>query len=122
MNRPAAIRERQFLRRLQCALPLSAYARPMLLAFVRRRLALERTSPRLTVTNVFHAGDGKGLMCQFLVEGAKEGAHQFVAPIEQLAFERWRSIAQDIGIYRNRRNKNAVVSLPQDNGPQSCLH
>jgi len=62
MNRMTAIQEEQLAWRLQCILPLPAYGRPELLKLLRRRGVMFRNSPRLMVTGIFHAGDGKGLM------------------------------------------------------------
>jgi|GEM_PF-1472066 hypothetical protein len=95
--------EEQFISRLQRMLPLTAHGRPPLLAFLRKNMSIERTSPRLTVTNVFYAGEQRGLMCHFVVSDATEMKKVFVAPIEQLAFERRQPITQEIPAHRKRR-------------------
>ena len=78
-----------------------------------------RNSPRLMVTGIFHAGDGKGLMGQFTVEDAAESPRFFVAPIEHLAFERWHPIVHDLAVYRKAREKRGLASLSQDNDRRS---
>ncbi len=119
MNRMAAIQEEQLAWRLQCFLPLPAHGRPELLKFLRGRGVMFRNSPRLMVTGVFHAGDGKGLMGQFAVEGAEESPRLFVAPIEHLAFERGHPIVHDLAVYRKAREKKGLGALSQDNGRRS---
>lgn len=119
MNRTAAIQEEQLAWRLQCFLPLPAHGRSELLKFLRGRGVMFRNSPRLMVTGVFHAGDGKGLMGQFAVEGAKESPRLFVAPIEHLAFERGHPIVHELAAYRKAREKRGLGALSQDNGRRS---
>ena len=120
MNCMATIQEEQLVWRLQCVLPLPAHGRPELLKFLRGRGVTFRDSPRLMVTGVFHAGEGRGLMGQFAVDGAAGRPHLFVAPIEHLAFERGHPIAQDVEVYRKRRTESTAVSFPQENGRRSC--
>jgi hypothetical protein len=103
--------EEKLVSRLQRALPVTAYGKPALMNFLRNRLSIERTSPRLTVTNVFSARDGGGLMCQFVVSGARAGSHPFVAPITQLSFDRRHPIASEVTSYAKRRE--AVASFPR---------
>jgi hypothetical protein len=119
MNRMTAIQEEQLAWRLQCFLPLPAYGRPELLKFLRGRGTMFRVSPRLIVTGIFHAGDGKGLMGQFAVEGAEESPGLFVAPIEHLAFERGHPIVHDLAAYRKAREKRGLAFLSQDNDRRS---
>ncbi|HEY8127017.1 MAG TPA: hypothetical protein VIF88_16520 [Methylocystis sp.] len=119
MNRMTAIQEEQLAWRLQCFLPLPAHGRPELLKFLRGRGVMFRDSPRLMVTGVFHAGDGKGLMGQFAVEGTAESPRLFVAPIEYLAFERGHPIINDLAVYRKAREKRGPASLSQDNDRRS---
>lgn len=75
------------LHNLRRALPLSAHARPALLSFLRARGAIGRTSPRLTVIDVFDAGAAGGLMCRFAVAEDGDGSC-FIAPLAQIALER----------------------------------
>ena len=119
MNRMTALHEEQLAWRLQCFLPLPARGRPELLKFLRVRGVTFRDSPRLMVTGVFQAGDGKGLMGQFAVEGAAESTRLFVAPIEHLAFERGHPIVHDLAVYRKAREKRGLAFLSQDNGRRS---
>ncbi len=119
MNRMAAIQGEQLARQLQCFLPLPARGRPELLKFLRGRGVMFRESPRLMVTGVFQAGDGKGLMGQFAVEGAKESPRSFVAPIEHFAFERGHPIVHDLAVYRKAREKRGLAFLSQDNDRRS---
>jgi len=119
MNHMAAIQEEQLAWRLQCFLPLPARGRPELLKFLRRRGLMFRDSPRLMVTGVFQAGDGKGLMGQFAVGGAEESPRLFVAPIEQLAFERGHPIVHDLAVYRKAREKKGLAAFSQDNDRRS---
>lgn len=119
MNGAAAIQEEQLAWRLQCFLPLPAHGRPALLKFLRGSGVMFRNSPRLMVTGVFRAGNGKGLMGQFAVEGAEESPRLFVAPIEHLAFERGHPIVRDLAVYRKAREKRGLASLSQDNDRRS---
>ncbi len=122
MNRVAAIQEEQLAWRLQCFLPLPAHGRPELLKFLRGRGVMFRDSPRLMVMGVFHAGDDKGLMGQFAIEGAEASSRLFVAPIEHLAFERGHPIVHDLAVYRKAREKRGLASLSQDNDRRSWRH
>ena len=119
MNRMAVIQEEQLAWRLQCFLPLPARGRPELLKFLRGRGVMFRDSPRLMVTGVFQAGDGKGLMGRFAVEDAEESPRLFVAPIEHLAFERGHPIVHDLAVYRKAREKRRLGALSQDNDRRS---
>lgn len=112
--------EKKLVHRLQRALPLSAHGKPALMAFLRVRVTIERSSPRLTVTNVFDAGGDRGLMCQFVVHCSEERSRVFVAPITQLAFDRRHLISQEVVAYSKRRTEGAVVTFREDDGPRSC--
>lgn len=103
----AARQEEQLVSRLQRALPLTAHGKPPLLAFLRKSMSIARTSPRLTVTNVFYAGDRKGLMCQFTIE-TEASPRVLVAPLSQIAIDRRHPIAQDIALYRIRARRFAA--------------
>ena len=81
------VEEEQALWCLQSMLPVSAHGRPKLLKFPRSRMALAGTAPRLTVTNILDARDGKDIMCRFHVDGPARSSPSFIAPIEQLAFD-----------------------------------
>lgn len=86
----------QYLRR---ALPLSAHARPALITFLRAHGAIGRAAPRLTITDIFDAGQDRGLMCRFGIAGEPEGSG-FVAPLAQLALDRRRAAALDVSLRR----------------------
>jgi hypothetical protein len=73
--------------RLRRALPIVAYPRPPLLAFLLGRGVATQGAPKLSVVDVFEGGDGHGLMCRFALCGAPD-AHSFVAPLSQLALDR----------------------------------
>jgi hypothetical protein len=89
-------RESGAIARLRQALPLSAHGRPALLAFLRKRFAYLGGAPRLTVTNVFYAGD-QTLMCQFTIGDATAGQKVFVAPLYNVALDRRHPVAREIG-------------------------
>lgn len=102
--------------RLQRQLPLSAHGKPSLIAFLQRRGANVRTASRLKVTSVFRTGEACGLMCQFVLEDEPEGRRVFVAPLEQLAFDRRHPIAREIAAFGRgriprRRPAGAASSL-----------
>ncbi len=114
-----ALRQEEMIaHRLGLALPLAAYGRPALVRFLRSRLSLERTSPRLTVTNVFYAGGDRDFMCQFVVNGATGASHAFVAPIGQLALDRRHPILRQIAAHRRRKASPAVLNGSLDRGVQ----
>lgn len=86
--RHAAFQDAEFLPRPRATPPLSAYGEPALLSFLRDHLASVGTSPRLTVTNVFDAGEAGGFMRQFVERKPSRASRIFVAPLTQIAFER----------------------------------
>ncbi len=113
------LRQEQLIaHRLRLALPLAAYGKPALVRFLRNCLSIERTSPRLTVTNVFYAGDDRGFMCHFVVDGATDASRVFVAPIGQLAFDRRHPIIREIVVYRRRNASLAAANCLLDSGAQ----
>jgi len=91
------------LLRLRRALPLVAYGRPTLLAFLRKRAPLHGSTPRLKVTNIFQTRDADGLMCQFVLDGAEAANRLYVAPIEQLTFGRTHPLTREIATLAQRR-------------------
>jgi len=105
------IRRRDFamtsteMHKLRRALSLTAHGRPPLTAALRRSLACANHMPRVTVTDVFYAGEEKGLMCRIDVQGEIDEPVVVVAPVTQLAFNRKHPIARDIAAYRKRRAK-----------------
>jgi hypothetical protein len=117
MRRLTLVEEERALWRLQCMLPVSAHGRPKLLKFLRSRLALGGTSPRLTVTNILYARHGKDIMCRFHVDGPARTSPSFVAPLEHLAFDRGHPIANALAAYSKGCDKRSPVSLSQDNAP-----
>ena len=78
--------------------------------FFRGRLSLRRTTPPLTVTNVFYAGGDRGFMCHFVVDGASGASRAFVAPIGQLALDRRHPIIREIAVYRKRKASLAAAT------------
>ncbi len=89
----------RFVQNLRRALPVSAHARPALLAFLRARGAIGRASPRLMIVDIFDAGEDRGLMCRFTIAGETEEA-AFVAPLAQLALDRRRAIVSNVALRR----------------------
>ncbi len=69
---------------LRRALPLSAHARPALIAFLRERGVIARGAPRLVILDIFDAGD---VLCRFAI-AEDSGASSFIAPLAQVALER----------------------------------
>jgi hypothetical protein len=106
----AASLEEKLMWQLKCALPLPARGRPALQAYLRDRAVEVRHAPRLTVTNIFHAGEAKGLMCQFTIEGAAAGKSEFVASMQQLAFDRRHPITREIAAYRKRSADRVAIN------------
>lgn len=92
-------KQERLVERVRRALPVSAHARPALLTFLRARSAVGRGSPRLTIIDLFDAGQDRGLMCRFTIAGEGEVA-AFVAPLAQLALERRRAVASDASLRR----------------------
>jgi hypothetical protein len=86
------IKRGHLLHNLRRALPVSAHARPALLDFMRARSVIGHASPRLTIIDIFDAGQDRGLMCRFAIAGEAEG-RGFVAPLAQLALDRRRVAA-----------------------------
>ena len=111
-------REEIIADRLRLALPLVAHGKPALLRFLRGRLSLGRTSPPLTVTNVFYAGGDRGFMCHFVVDGASGASRAFVAPIGQLALDRRHPIIREIAVYRKRKASLAAATDSLHSGAQ----
>jgi hypothetical protein len=80
------------LDRLRRTLPASGHPRSALLAELRARGAAGRAAPRLSVIDIFDAGQEGGLMCRFFV--ADQGARSFVAPLSHIAFDRRHPLAR----------------------------
>ena len=104
------LRAGELVRKLRRALPLTAHGRPSLTAALRQRLPGAIVMPRVTVTDVFYGGEKDGLMCRVHVQGAIDEPLVVVAPITQLAFNRWHPIAHDIAVYRKRRTERWLRS------------
>lgn len=81
------------------ALPLTAHAKPALLTFLRRRTANKTMAPRLTVTDVLDLRDARGPMCKFAVHDSAPPREIFIAPINQIAFDRRLLLSRQIGRY-----------------------
>ncbi len=93
-------KQERLVRRLRRALPLSAYPRPALLAFLRTHRATGRGSPRLILVDAFDAGDAGGIMCRFAIAGVN--ASSFIAPIDQLALDRRHPVAREADAHRRQ--------------------
>jgi hypothetical protein len=102
-------RKEELVERMRRALPLVAHARPPLLTFLRHCIARDTAAPRLTVTNVFDAGDAQGVMCQFAVHDWQAGRSIFVAPIAQIAFDRRHAISREIAARDHRDARRARI-------------
>jgi hypothetical protein len=75
------------------SLPASAYPRKTLMEFLHKRGVLSMDMPKLSVVDVFNAGESAGLMCRFVVaRGQVSGP--FVAPLNQLAIDRRHPLAR----------------------------
>jgi hypothetical protein len=86
---------RRDLTRYRRLLPVAAYPRPALLATLRSKGVIGRSSPRLSIVDMFDAGEPFGLLCRF--SAIDVGGREFVAPIRQV------SIAFDRSAPPNRR-------------------
>ena len=103
------LRAELLVQKLRRALPLTAHGRPSLTAALRQCLPGPSRVPRVTVIDVFYAGEKDGLMCRVDVQGAIDEPVIVVAPIAQLAFNRGHPIAHDIAVYRKRRTEAAAL-------------
>lgn len=101
MHRSASV-EDNLVMRLQRQLPLFAHGRPPLLAFLKPLIGNARITPRLKVTAVFCSDRAHSIICNFVLDDELEQRRVFVAPLEQLAFDRRYPIAREIAM-RNRR-------------------
>ncbi len=77
-----------FFWRLRRMLPLKAHARPPLLGFLREHGKSNGSAPCLKVTNIFRGGDGKDVLCQFLLIECAAASGPYVAPLSHLTFGR----------------------------------
>lgn len=93
------VKRSNFIQNLRRALPLSAHARPPLIAFLRARGVIGRGAPRLVILDAFDAGEASGLMCRFAIAGEVE-RRAFVTPLAQLALDRCRAAALDSSLRR----------------------
>ncbi|RNJ51787.1 hypothetical protein [Methylocystis hirsuta] len=84
------VKRGHFIHHLRRALPLSAHARPALIAFLRERRIVTRGAMRLVILDIFDAGDASGVMCRFAIAEDSE-ASSFIAPLAQVALERRHS-------------------------------
>jgi hypothetical protein len=105
------LRAEQLMQKLRRALPLTAHGRPSLTAVLGRSRSCVDVMPRVTVTDVFYAGEEKGLMCRLDVQGFADDPVIVVAPVTQLTFNRRHPVARDIAAYRKRRAKAAAVNI-----------
>ena len=98
------------MQKLRRALPLTAHGRPPLTAALRRGLSCANLLPRVTVTDVFYAGEANGLMCRIDVHKGIDDSVVVVAPVTQLAFNRKHPVAREIAAYRKHRAEAALTS------------
>jgi hypothetical protein len=77
---------RRLVDRLRRALPVAAYPRQRLLAFLIARGVVVHGKPRLLVIDVFDAGNAFGLMCRFSLRNG-DGGRDLVAPLGQIALD-----------------------------------
>lgn len=103
---PDAERLIQKMRRL---LPLRAVVRSELIAASRTHFAIRGNTLRCSVTQVYYADEGGGLMCQLSFDGDSPDSPLFVLPIAQVSFERGHPIARDVAGYRKRRLESLAV-------------
>jgi hypothetical protein len=95
------IKSSHFIHHLRRALPLSAHARPALIAFLRERRVVTRSVPRLIILDVFDAGAAGGLMCRFAIAD-DNASSSFIAPLAQVALQR-RHPAARLRVGRQRQ-------------------
>ncbi len=72
---------------LRRALPVVARPRQPLLAYLSAQGVSAGSAPRLSVIDIFSAGDPHDLMCRFSVIGDQR-ARSFVVPLNQITFGR----------------------------------
>jgi len=104
------LRAERLVQKLRRALPLTAHGRSQLTATLRRSLCCANVMPRVTVTDIFYAGEERGLMCRVDVPGLADDFVVVVVPLSQLAFNRRHPVARDIAAYRKRRAETAAVT------------
>jgi hypothetical protein len=73
--------------RMRRVLPVSAYPRPQLQAFLLTRGAVRGAAPKLSILDVFRGDDQSGPLCRFTISGDKV-AETFVAPLSQVSIDR----------------------------------
>ncbi len=87
---------------------------------MQRRVSGAKVIARLTVTDVFYAGEENGLMRRIDVQEASGVPVVLLAPLTQLKFDKKNPLAQDIAAYRRRRaDRSAAGSL---RGGDLCNH
>jgi hypothetical protein len=87
---------------LRRSLPMAAYPRRQLLAFLQAQGVQGRATPKLAVIDIFSGGDNFGLMCRFFISSEDHSKH-FVALLSQIALDRRFSFAcRDAGGTRAR--------------------
>jgi hypothetical protein len=101
-------RDARLLQRLQRSLPLSAYGRPALLAFLRTRGSIGGASSRLKIVSIFQAGRTGDLMCRFSIEG-RCGDETFFAPLAQLALDRRHPAARELALRRQQSFRHGAA-------------
>lgn len=94
-------------------LPLAAAPRGRLSASLRGAAPNRPVPDRCMVTNVFDAGDERGLMCQLLIGAGAPNLSLIIAPVTELSFHRRYPFARDIADYRRRRERERTLNLPR---------
>jgi len=80
------------------ALPISAYPRRQLQAFLSTRRAPKGPISKLSILDIFRGDGASGFMCRFFISG-DNSAKGFVAPLSQIALDRRSS-----PVLRSRRS------------------
>ncbi len=92
-------------------LPLAASPRGRLSASLRGAAPNRPVPDRCMVTNVFDAGDERGLMCQLLIGDGASNLSLIVAPVTELSFHRRYPFAREIADYRRFRERGRILKI-----------
>jgi hypothetical protein len=93
----------RLLYRLRDAVPLAAFASPLLIATLREQSPAVHITPRRTVTRVDYAGDLGGIVCH-LANSENTGSNVFVVSITHLAFDPRLPVAREIAAYQKTQH------------------
>jgi hypothetical protein len=89
--------------RIRRFLPVIAYARPRLLASIRKLEPNPQSGHPLKVTSIFYAGEEHGIMCRLELSGDAYPAAVFVVPLSYVHFDRLHPISREITAFRKRQ-------------------